>query len=85
MKASKFSNNHLVLTDENSVSLQSYNTIVVRKENGKIFLDEKWNYSSTTAKNVYKFLYEYCHLTMNKKETLKFIENGAFEIKNLNE
>lgn len=85
MKAQKFAPNHLILADENSFSLQSYDTIVVRKEGDTVYLDPAWDYSNTTAKNVYKFLFMYVHYDgMNKKSVTKLIENGRFIVKNLN-
>ena len=85
MKAQKFAPNHITLYDENSISLQSYDTIVVRKENGVVYVDPAWDYSNTTRKNVYKFLYTYFNYDdMNKKSVTKLIENGTFIVKNLN-
>ena len=85
MKATQFSNNHIVLTDENSISLQSYDTIVVKKQDCQVYLDTKWNCSNTTAKNVYQFLFNYCRYDeMNKKSVTKLIENGTFIVKDLN-
>ena len=85
MKAQIFAPNHLTLADETSFSLQSYDTIVVRKEGDTVYLDPAWNISATTAKNVYKFLFTYVHFDdMNKKSVTKLIENGRFIVKNLN-
>jgi hypothetical protein len=82
MKAKKFTNNHIVLTDvdTDTVYLQSYDTIVVKVSNGnKISLDSKYNYSATTRKNVYKFL------NTNKKDIETKLSNGIYSIENLNQ
>lgn len=43
--------NQFIITDGNSTYFQSYDTIIVKKTNGKVFLDENsWDYSVTTGK-----------------------------------
>jgi hypothetical protein len=82
MKAQKFTNNHIILTDAetNTVYLQSYDTIVVKVSIGnRVTLDSKYNYSATTRKNVYKFL------NTNKKDIETKLSNGIYSIENLNQ
>lgn len=75
------SKNQFVITDpiEGFEIFQSYNSVIVRKERGRIYLDEYyWNYSRTTAKYRNKFLGE------TTKETQKKIDDGKYELVNLN-
>lgn len=58
---------------------QSYNSVIVKIENGNVFLDEVyWNYSKTTAKHRNIFLNE------STKDTQKKIKDGIYTLTNLN-
>ena len=50
--------NQFIITTPESTFFQSYNSIIVRKDNdNKVYLDEKYyNYSSTTSKYRNQFL-----------------------------
>ena len=59
--------------------LQSYDSIIAKKEGGTTYLDETyWNYSKTTSKYRSLFLGE------TTKETQNKINNGTYVLANLN-
>jgi hypothetical protein len=63
--------NQFVIKGNNATYFQSYNSIIVKIEDGKTYLDEYyWNYSRTTSKYRSSFLME------NTKETEKKIKEG---------
>ena len=75
----------ITLEDKDSrvTFFQSYDTIIVRREyvNGEVFitLDKHfWSYSRTTGK------YRNIFLGETKKETLKKIDSGEYELAELN-
>ena len=71
--------NQCIIYTENGQFLQSYNSIIVKIENGIITLDEnKWDYSVTTGKYRNRFLCE------TKKETQKKIDSGEYKLSDLN-
>lgn len=70
--------NQFLITDGNKTILQSYNSIIAVKENGKITLGKDWDYSKTTGKYRNLFLGE------NKAETQRKIDAGIYTVdKNL--
>ena len=72
-------NNQCIIHAENSVSFQSYETIICKIENGKTYLDEKfWDYSKTTGK------YRNIFLGETKQETTNKINSGTYKLINLN-
>ena len=71
-------NQFIIITDLGTV-FQSYKTVIVFETNGKVFLDNKWNYSRTTGKYRNSFLGE------SKKETEAKIKSGVYTVTNLNE
>lgn len=72
-------NQFLITDDAGNIFFQSYDTIIAKKENGKILLDaENWNYSVTTGKYRNLFLRE------TRKETEKKIKSGEYKLVNLN-
>ena len=78
-KVEFLANNQCIIRTDNSVSLQSYETIICKIENGQTFLDEKfWDYSKTTGK------YRNIFLGETKQETIKKINSGAYQLTNLN-
>jgi hypothetical protein len=71
--------NQFIIEVNNSIIFQSYDSVIAKKENERIFLDEKyWNYSKTTGKYRNLFLGE------DKKETQKKIDSGEYVLTNLN-
>ena len=71
--------NQFEIWDNGAHYFQSYNSIIVKIEKGKTYLDERyWNYSKTTSKYRAKFLNE------STKETQKRIDSGEYLLTNLN-
>ena len=81
MKIAQFHvKNQFIVTDDNGATFfQSYSTLIAKKQNGKITLDkDSWDYSKTTGKYRNLFLGE------NKKETERKIQDGTYQLANLN-
>ena len=77
-KGNKIANQFQVHT-ENAVYFQSYDSMIVKIENGKTYLDSRyWDYSKTTGK------YRNIFLGEDKKETEKKIKEGIYILTNLN-
>jgi hypothetical protein len=77
-KGNKVANQFIVKT-ETAVYFQSYESMIVKIEADKVYLDLKfWNYSKTTAKHRNQFLNE------TTKETEKKIKEGIYILTNLN-
>ena len=75
----QIANQFEVIADNGDEFFQSYDSIIVKKSNGKIYLDETyWNYSNTTSKYRNQFLDE------TTKETQAKINNGTYELVDLN-
>ena len=71
--------NQFEIRTENAVYFQSYQSIIVKIENGTTFLDSiYWDYSKTTGKYRNQFLGE------DKKQTEKKIKAGIYTLTNLN-
>ena len=71
-------NQCIIYTDKGQI-FQSYNSIIVKIENGTVTLDERfWDCSQTTGKYRNKFLCE------TKKETQAKIDSGEYQLDNLN-
>lgn len=71
--------NQFIIETDNAIFFQSYQSIIAKKENGKIILDEnKWDYSVTTGKYRNQFLGE------TKKDTQRKIDAGIYKLANLN-
>jgi hypothetical protein len=71
--------NQFIIKTENSVFFQSYDSIIAKKENGKVILDQNyWDYSQTTGK------YRNIFLNETKKETEKKLSDGIYQLDNLN-
>ena len=65
--------NQFVITGDNGeVTFQSYNSIIVKKENGKITLGRDWDCSRTTSKYRNRFLRE------DTKTTERKIKDGTY-------
>lgn len=71
--------NQFIITDGNIEYFQSYNTVIAKKQNGKVYLDKNsWDYSMTTGKYRNQFLGE------TKKETEAKIKSGEYKLVDLN-
>ena len=71
--------NQFIITDNGDEYFQSYNSIIAKRSNGKIYLDDVfWDYSRTTGKYRNEFLGE------GIAETRKKIKSGEYILKDLN-
>lgn len=71
--------NQFILYGNDFTAFQSYDSIIVKRQNGKIYLDENyWDYSATTGKYRNQFLGE------TKRETEKKIKSGEYILTDLN-
>ena len=78
-KSNKSVANQFIIEDNNKSYFQSYNSVIVLKENGKVYLDENtWDYSKTTSKYRNQFL------GCNTKEVKDRIAQGIYTLTNLN-
>lgn len=72
-------NQFLVIDDNGNRYFQSYDSIIAKIENGKVYLDSfYWDYSQTTGK------YRNIFLGEDKKTTEKKIKSGEYTLINLN-
>ena len=71
--------NQLEIIDGDNRFFQSYDSMIVKISNGKVYLDEnKWNYSNTTSKYRNQFLNE------TTKQTQEKIDSGEYILMDLN-
>ena len=71
--------NQFIIETEDAIYFQSYDTIIAKKTDGKLILDEdKWDYSRTTAK------YRNMFTGLTTDETKERIKSGTIELANLN-
>ena len=71
--------NQFLITDNGDEYFQSYRSIIAKRSEGKIYLDEYyWDYSVTTGKYRNEFLGE------GIAETRKKIASGEYILTNLN-
>tara|TARA_R110000787_G_scaffold25608_2_gene71914 strand:+ start:119 stop:379 length:261 start_codon:yes stop_codon:yes gene_type:complete len=71
--------NQFIISSNEGIFFQSYNSIICKLIENKVFLDKYyWNYSHTTAKYRRKFLNEGVEDTRNK------IKSGEYILTNLN-
>jgi hypothetical protein len=71
--------NQFEITSETAIYFQSYESIIIKFEGGKTYLDTYfWNYSKTTSKYRNQILNE------TTKETEKKIKEGIYILTNLN-
>ena len=71
--------NQFLITDNGNEYFQSYRSMIAKKSQGKIYLDEYyWDYSVTTGK------YRNIFLGEGIAETRKKIASGEIELANLN-
>jgi len=72
-------NQFVINQDNGDLIFQSYQSIIAKKSQGKIYLDNiYWNYSKTTSKHRNIFLGE------TTKETQNKIKSGEYILTNLN-
>ena len=72
--------NQFIITDKGDEYFQSYNSIIAKRSNGKIYLDDVfWDYSRTTGKYRNEFLGE------GIAETRKKIKSGEYKLVDLND
>lgn len=64
--------NQFIITGEDYILFQSYNSPIAMKKGGKVYIFKDWDYSRTTSKYRNLFLGE------TKKETLKKIATGEY-------
>lgn len=64
--------NQFIITGEDYILFQSYNSPIAMKKGGKVYIFKDWDYSVTTGKYRNQFLGE------TKKETLKKIATGEY-------
>ena len=63
MKARQFYNKNQFIIEErekNILVFQSYDSEIIKIENGLVWFGRNWDYSKTTLKHLYLFLNEYC-------------------------
>ena len=71
--------NQFIITDNGTEYFQSYRSIIAKRSEGKIYLDDYyWDYSTTTGKYRNEFLGE------GIAETRKKIASGEYILTNLN-
>tara|TARA_Y100001973_G_scaffold83125_1_gene123092 strand:- start:324 stop:587 length:264 start_codon:yes stop_codon:yes gene_type:complete len=71
--------NQFIITDNGDEYFQSYRSIIAKRSEGKIYLDDYyWDYSVTTGKYRNEFLGE------GIAETRKKIASGEYTLTNLN-
>ena len=71
--------NQFIITDNGNEYFQSYKSIIAKRSNGKIYLDDYyWDYSTTTGKYRNQFLGE------GIADTRKKIKTGEYILTNLN-
>lgn len=78
-RGNKVANQFIITDDNNNEYFQSYRSIIVKKSQGKIYLDDYfWDYSVTTGKYRNEFLGE------GIAETRKKIKSGEYILTDLN-
>ena len=77
----KVANQFIIKLPENVTVFQSYKTVIAQNRNGKIVLDCKaLDYSATTT----KYLKQFLNTTESKKQIQAKIENGFYQVEDLN-
>lgn len=71
--------NQFIINIDNKEYFKSYDSMIVKIENGRVYLDETyWDYSSTTSKYRNQFLGD------TTKETQRKIKSGEYTLTDLN-
>jgi hypothetical protein len=77
----KVPNQFVIKLPENVTMFQSYNTVIAQNRNGQIILDSKaLEYSATTL----KYLKQFLGTVDSKKQLQAKIENGFYQVEDLN-
>ena len=65
--------NQFKIVAKNKTYFQSYNSVVasIDKTTGKVELYKDWNYSNTTRKHLYNFLWEYGFRNLHGKKAIE--------------
>ncbi|MBR6298890.1 MAG: hypothetical protein IKR34_06550 [Candidatus Gastranaerophilales bacterium] len=90
MKISNFMHiNQYTIETENKIYFQSYDSIIAKvenTENGKeLTIGDHWNYSATTRKHLYAWLYEFFSGWQGKKKDVqKMLANKEWNGKKVN-
>jgi len=66
--------NHIIVYTGNEIRFFSYDTLIVKIQNGQVYLSPKWKYSSTTSKYRNRFLDE------TTKETEAKLLNNVYKM-----
>lgn len=78
--AGSLAKNQYIIRENGKVYFQSYESIIAEIDyttnSPTITLGYYWNYSNTTRKYLYKFLYEVLGISVNKAEIMKEIKSG---------
>lgn len=72
--------NQFIITDGNKIAFQSYNSVICIIDNDKqgaerVTVGRDWDYSMTTKKYLYKFLYDFLGWSVNGKSIETAIRN----------
>ncbi len=72
--------NQFIIRDENRIVFQSYSSVIAVIDNTKngaerLTLGRDWDYSVTTRKYLYKFLWDFLRMNVNKKALQIAISN----------
>lgn len=65
--------NQYIIDERDYITFQSYNSIIafVDLKNRKLTIGERWDYSQTTLKYLYKFIDEHIYILGKDEETKK--------------
>ena len=65
--------NQFKITTNDKIYFQSYNSVVasIDRSTGKVQLYQDWNYSNTTRKHLYNFLWEYGFRNLHGKKAIE--------------
>lgn len=78
--------NQFVIETSKYIYFQSYKSVICKydKQTGKITLSQHWDYSTTTAKYLYKFLRTWCYQYVEKRQdVLSHIKNKEYTLSKL--
>ena len=73
--------NQFIIKTDKATYFQSYVSLIAKidRTSGQVTLSSRWDYSNTTRKYLYQFLYSYGYEGMNTKKVQKYIEEGTFK------
>ena len=76
--------NHFIINDSGVEYLQSYQSLVVKKDESGVTLGKDWDYSRTTVKYLKIFLNEFFDSDLSTNDIRKKIKSGEYKLENLN-